>query len=337
MVKTGVIKRRRVDRGVLTFLFLFLGITVFNPAHLSAAEVVDRIVAIVNEDIITLLELDRSFQPYVHKIKERGYTLEKEQQMMSKAREEVLNQLVDQKLNDQEIRRYGVEVSAKEIDNIIERIMEANYYTHEELREALLSRGMKMAEYRRHLKEQILRSKLIDLEVKSKIVITQADIEAYYEAHKEQYTGKTRYHLGSILMQVPAGADTEAKQDIKAKMTRIWERIRRGESFDTLARAHSESPLADEGGDLGLFSLDQVSPQIRRALKNIEAGQCTQVLDTEQGFQIFLVQEIVKDPDRSLEAVSAEIQQTLFNEIVNEKYETWINELRSRSHIQIIQ
>ena len=149
---------------VYTFCFIFI-----NQA--KCAEVVDRIVAVVNDDIIILSELNQTLKPFAGRLKELGYSPEKERKMLFKVRSDILNQLIDQKLADQEIKRFNITVSEKEIDNAIERIKEASSYTDEELREELTVQGLGMEEYRESIKEQILRAKLINWEIKSKIVI----------------------------------------------------------------------------------------------------------------------------------------------------------------------
>ena len=103
----------------------------------AAAEVIDRIVAVVNEDIILLSELKERMAPFVQRIRSQGYDLEKERTMIFKVREEILNRLVDEKLTDQEIKRNDLQVDDTQIDNTIETIKKANSFTDEDLRRFL--------------------------------------------------------------------------------------------------------------------------------------------------------------------------------------------------------
>ena len=170
----------------IIFALLFCTFSFTLVARVESAEIVDRIVAVVNDDIITLFDLNRSFKPYADKIRERGYPLEKESKMLFKTREDILNQLIEQKITDQEIKRFKISISEKTIDQTIERIKEANYYTDEDLRAALAKDGLTMEEYRKQVKEQILRKRLVNLKVTSKIVITKEDIKSYYETHSDK-------------------------------------------------------------------------------------------------------------------------------------------------------
>jgi len=300
-------------------------------------EIVDRIVAVVNDDIITLFELNRAIKPYEDKIHALGYSEEKERRMLFKVREGVLNQLIDKKIEDQQIKRSNIKISEEQIDQTIERIKEKNFFSDEDLRLALAKDGLTMEAYRNKIKEEILRTRLISLEVKSKIVITEEDIAAYYEKHLDMYGGKQKYHLRNILIIIPTFADENEKFEIRAKIDEILNELNAGESFETMARDYSESSTAPEGGDLGLFELDSLSPQLQKTIKGMKSGEFTPVLETDQGYQIFFLQEILKTPGKSLEDVSPEIQRILFEENADKKYQEWIEGLRKQSAIKIIQ
>lgn len=316
------------------FLFLLAGI--FQGERIAGAVVVDRIVAVVNNDVITLRELDAVMDPYLKKIRTMDYPPEKEKETLYKLREDVLDQLVDSKLADQEIKRIKISVEEKEIDNVIERMKETRYFTDEELRAALAQQGLSMEEYRAKLKEQLLRARLVTQEVKSKIVITDEDVKAYYEAHPDLYGGEKRYHLRNIIMPVPSFASRAQKAEIMKRMQAVHERLKAGESFESLARSFSEASLAAEGGDLGFFKLDTLSPQLQDAVKNLNAGDYTRILETDQGLQIFYIQEIETTKRKSLKEVTPEIQEKLYNESVDRKYRSWLDELKKKSDIKII-
>jgi len=149
----------------------------------ARAEMVDRIVAVVNDDIVSLTELNEAMAPYIEKIKAENYSQEKEQAMLYKVREDMLNQLIDQCLTDQETRRAGISVSDKEVKDTLDRIRQSQMYSEEEMKAALEREGMTLEEYQKRMKEQILRTKLVNLEVKSKIIITEDDVKKYYDEH----------------------------------------------------------------------------------------------------------------------------------------------------------
>jgi peptidyl-prolyl cis-trans isomerase SurA len=323
----------------LSFNFLITLLMLFftaNATASAASELLDRIVAVVNEDIILLSELKERMAPYAQRIRKQGFDLEKERQMLFEVRKEMLDRLVDEKLTDQEIKRNGIQVDESEIDSTIERIKAANYFTDEDLRQFLEKEQKTMEQYRNQIKEQVLRTRLVNYEVKSKIVITEAEIQAYYDGHPEIYGGKLRYHLRNILMRVPEYATDDEKLAIQKQMQQIRSQIEAGESFADLARANSQSFAAKDGGDIGEFEKASLSPQIQAALEGLEPGQVTETLDTDQGFQLFYVEAVNRSEGKPLESVKEEIHQKLFSEVVDKKFLSWLEDLRNGSHIKII-
>jgi peptidyl-prolyl cis-trans isomerase SurA len=168
-------------------------------------------------------------------------------------------------------------------------------------------------------------------------VITKEDIKAYYEKHIKEYGGKEKYHLRNIIMKVPLFSDKKKKLEIKAKMDKILEKLKDGESFEALAAKYSESPAASDGGNLGKFEFDSLSAQLQEAIGKIKPGEFTPVLDTDLGYQIFFLEEIISAKGKTLEEVTPEIERKLLNESINEKYQAWIGDLRKQSVIKIIQ
>ena len=318
---------------------LLCGITALSlllPSSLMAAKVLDRIVAVVNEDIILLSELNQRMKPYIQKIQQQGYDADQERELTFKVREDMLNRLVDEKLTDQEIKRNDIQVDEAQLDAAIERIKTTNYFTDEDLQGYLKQENITMQEYRDQIKEQIMRSRLVNYQVKSKIVVTEKDILDYYDGHPELYGGKKRFHLKNILLRVPELATTDEKQAVRKRIEDIRQRIANGESFSDQARSESEGPAAANGGDIGDFEASSLSPQILDAIEGLSPGDTTAVLDTDLGFQLFYLDAVTRDEGKSLESVKDEIHERLYQEEVDKKFLSWLEELRGRSHIKVI-
>ena len=299
-------------------------------------EIVERIVAVVNDDIITYLEVQKELSPYEAQIKAVGYDPEKEQQMLYRVRSDVVEKLVDQKILDQEIKRYKITVSDQDIDNDIERIKESKLWTDEDFRKALEYEGMTIESYREKLKEQALRARLLNTVVRANIVITEEDIASYYASNIEKYQGELKYHLRNIIMRVLEDAGTEGKRSVLEKMENIKAALENGASFESLARQYSESVLAKNGGDLGILPYKDFSSQLKQALEGLSIGQHTGVLDTDQGFQIFYIENILTENEILLEEAYSEIESTLYKELSEKAFTDWLNTLRETSHIKII-
>ncbi len=311
-------------------------IIVWLAALPAAAEVVDRILAVINDDIILQSEFEAYVKPIEARIRQQGLPPQKEAQLIASMRSQVLEQMIDRKLTRQQIKKLNIVVGEKEVDRSIEMIKQANFYTDQELLQVLEEEGMTYQQYREEIKSQIERARLVAHEVRSKIVITDAEIRRYYNEHKELYAGKQRLHLRHILMEVPPGADESEKEAIRQQMQEIRRRLVLGEPFQELAREYSQSPVAGDGGDLGLINPDDLAPSIKDAIALLKEGEFTPVLETDQGYQIFLLEKRTTIDARPLEAVRDEIRRTLYNKVVDEKYKQWLKDLKARSHIRIL-
>lgn len=319
------------------FNLLIILCSLSSGAVIGYAEPVDRIVAIVNDDAITLSELNEALQPYVQQVRKADYPPEVERETLFKLRQDVLNKLVDHKLTDQETERLHVSVSDKEVDQRIEQIKSEHFLTEEDLRKTLEAEGYTLEEYRERIKEQLLRIKLVNIEVKSKIAVSEKEIQNYYEEHKEDYQGVQKYHLRTILIKVAPSAGADQKKAALEKIEAIVGELKSGAAFDELARQYSQNGTAAAGGDLGLFTLDELSDELQETVPQMTEGQISPVLETPKGYQVLMLQEIKQIPGKTLKEARREIQERLYRELVEEKYKAWLNKLRDRSYVKIIQ
>jgi len=328
-------KRQSIRTRFFSLLIILCSLAL--GAAADSAELVDRIVAIVNDDVITLSELNEAYRPLAQQIREANYPPEVEREMIFKLRQEILNKLIDQKLTDQETERLQVSVDDKEVDQRIERIKGEHFLTEEDIKRTLATQGYTLEEYRERIKEQLLRVKLINIEVKSKIAVSGKEIQDYYEEHKEEYKGGRKYHLRTILIKVSPLAGADQKRVALEKIKLIVKELKSGAAFDVLAKKYSQDGTVAAGGDLGLFTLDELSPEFQETVLWMGEGEMSPVLETPKGYQILMLQEIKKIPGKTLEEARTEIQERLYQESVGERYDTWLKRLRERSYIKIIQ
>ena len=328
---------------IATFLSLYflwgiafsIGISPFN-GQAAEAVVVDRIVAVVNDDLITLFDLNKNFRPYEANIKALGYAPERERETLFKLRTDLLNQLIERTLSDQVVKKNNIEVSEQEIDSALERLKDARSLTDDDLRAGLARQGITLEEYRKNLKQQLLRNKLVNREIKSKIVITENDINGYYDTHREKFAGELKYHIWNIFIRTPKFGDDSTKRRALEKMEAVLTQLTQGRSFESFAVDDSNSPMAPKGADLGQFKLEELSTELQEAVRGMKAGDFSPILKTDMGYQIIFVQKIVEAESKSLATVKTEIHEILYNEAVDNRFKKWLEDLRKRSHIKII-
>jgi len=300
------------------------------------AEVVDRIVAIVNDDIIVLSELNEKLKPYTDRIEKMGYPPEKEKKMMYKVRDDIINTMVDQKLTDQEVRKFGIIIDDQEVLNAIERVKQKNALTEEQMLADLTRQGMTLESLKKRIREQMLRARLVNVAVRSKIVITREDAQDYFDSHPEEFRGEKKIHLWNIMTTMPQFAFESEIRAGRDQMEKVLARLGAGEAFNEVAReiAAGQGPLV--ANDIGMFRYGVLSPELQTAVGELKEGEYTGLLETDNGFQIFYVHKIEAGAGKQFDDVVADIQQKMFNELVDKRFEKWLDDLRENSHIQII-
>ena len=306
------------------------------PTAVGFAEVVDRIVAIVNDEVISLYELNQAMQPYIEQVRNSQYPQDVERQLTFEVRGKILNEMINEKLADQELKRQNISVSDKEVDSAIERIKESRAVTDEDLRKALATQGMTYEEYRQQTKQQILRARLVNREVRSKIVITDQDIKAYYDQHAEEYAHEKKYHLRNFYVRLSSYATDADRREALRKMETVQMELKAGKPIDELTKSPFYIDALIESDDMGLFKLDDLSPQLKETIRNMKPGDSTPIIEAPFGYQILLVEEVVDTAGKTQAQAAAEIEDKLFNQIVDQKYQSWLQNLRDRAHIKII-
>lgn len=318
----------------LLILCLFLPWLAGAAASVAAAELVDRIVAHVNDEIITLSELTERTRAFVAARHQNPFVREQDQSL-EEIRREILDNMINELLADQEIARLGISVSKGEVDEVIARIKEENHLDQEALEAQLRKEGKSLEDLRQRIREDLERTRLINREVRKKVVITDEQVEAYYRSHQEEFQGQVRWRLQDIFLPFADGATLEGRVRVYTQAERILERLGEGADFASMARRYSQGPGAEEGGDLGFFTEGELDPVLARAVKNLEVGEVSPVITTEPGVHIIRLMEVNRTPSRPLEEVRESIRRLLLQKEVNSRYEEWIKDLRERSYVKI--
>ena len=343
-IATGMIcsgkSERHATSGWTHWALMFFFVTVVGiiatADPLYGGKVVDRVMAIVNDEIISLYELDQRVRPYANKIKNTTSSPTEQNELLRKVREENLNLLIDEKLADQEIRRLQIRVADTEVDREIERFKSDNQLTDEEFQKVLATQGSSLEEFRREIKNQILRARLVNWEIRSKIVITHEEIEAYYNSHPEEFGSENKYFLKNILMIAPAIQSQDEDAEVINRLNRIHQKLMDGEPFDAMAREYSQAPNAVDGGSLGLISKNALAPQIQEALAPLKPGEFTDIIKTDQGYQIFYLEDFETHSADHFDKVKDKIEDKLYKQVINQQYEKGLQDLRTRAHIKLI-
>jgi peptidyl-prolyl cis-trans isomerase SurA len=215
-------------------------------------------------------------------------------------------------------------VSDGEVNNAIENIMQSKMLSREEFEAALGREGLAFDEYKETIRKQILHTKIINNAVKSKVIITDSEIKKQYELDAAQNTGKKKYQLRNILM------------DNEEQLAAVKKLLDENKNFADLAKQYSMAPNASDGGELGLFDINNFSQILKENISKLEKGEYTDVISTPQGFQVFYVDDIVSGGGKTYEQARDEIHKTLYEKAADAKFQSWLESLKKKAHIKIM-
>lgn len=311
------------------------------PLYLCA-EVVDKVVAVVNDEVITLSELEEETSSVFRSITENNPGVPAVN-ALEQAREVALNGMIERRLIQQKAKKDNITVTAEDVEAAYENIRKGMSLTPADFRQKLEKSGLTDASYRTKLKSQILQSRLLSFDVRSKIVVTEEMILDYYDEHYTSRVDKGSYYLLQIGCSWNKSDDAEElaaeKQATRERTERILDLANKGQDFRNLAEKFSELPSAVDGGDIGVFTLDEMAPAMREAIESLEPGEISKIIETPAGYQFFKLlsgEENELVVTAALETVKEEIREKIFEEKLKTAYAEWVRKLKEDAYIQIL-
>src|SRR3989338_6493562 len=210
---------------------------IFAAPHYASPLVVDKIVGVVNGEVITQREVMQSLFPLYEEYK-KEYTGKKLEEKMVEAEDMVLNQLIEDKLVLSEAKKEGIKADDSEVEARIRGIIKNRFESEEKFREVLAIQNISFSNMKDALKNDIIKSKIVRQKVGGRIVITPSEVRQYYDEHINEFVEPERAEVLNILVRKKDQKDEKAKELIK----KIKALLDRGEDFEAVAREYSEGP-----------------------------------------------------------------------------------------------
>jgi len=287
---------------------------------LSAAQVEDRIIAIVNTDLIMLSEMKRELAPEREQIQKeyRGDALARR---LKTAEYMALTSMIERKLQLQEAKARGVEVPDQEVRQAVQQ-MKQQGETIDETSPANL----------KSVREQLTLLKVVDREVRSGVMVADSDMKRYFQEHRDRFALPEEYTLSQIHIR-PQSIDDTA--DARGRVGEVMALLKQGESFEDLALRFSDGPNASRGGRLGLVRQGELLPGIERAITNLVPGGISEMIETSEGFHIVRLEDKKPKQFRPYEEVRTEIQGLVFRQKSEDVFQSWLANLKNKAYIEI--
>ena len=293
-------------------------------AGTGVAEVVDRIVAVVNNDIITLSELQN-----MSKSIEAQSGVKPTGQDEKKIQREMLEALIDRKLAKAEAQRRGIVLADKEVDEAMARFKQRNNIPDDAtFIKGLSQAGLSLKEFRQQIADQMIQERLLVVVVGAKVSISDAEVRRLYDQKFKK--GGDQVHLVTLRMPYPVGATHEQKEATKEKAEAILHAVKRGESF---AEAAGKQSLTLS--DVGFVSHNDLDPRLAEFLDQLKPKEVAPVA-TQEGIQLIQVKGRRGGEARPFEEVAPEIRRILQQQEMEKYFTEWARTLREKAHIKIM-
>ena len=295
----------------------------------ASAEVVSRVAAVVNKDIITTLELDQKLRAQLAKLEKQPSPVQ-----LGALRQELLSRMIEEKLVQQRIKELNLTVSEEEIETAILDVQKKNNLTREELKDAVALQGLEFEAYRDNLKQQILRFKLISEEVRSQIDVPEREIRNYYEAHAEDYRLPPEVRLSAITFPVSEKASEQERSKVKEMVAEALQRVRNGEEMNDVVASYNETYGAT-GSQMGSFEYDELVPGFRSAIEGLEDGDYSEPVQVGEAIHLLRVDEREAGGLRDFDAVKFDIYQMILDQKTDARIKEWTKALKANAFIDI--
>ncbi len=308
---------------IFLFALLFLCTTTVNAATLI------KTVAMVNNDAVTSYQLDKKMATAMA-LETNRHQLSQEDH--SALRTKVLNGMIEDLLVEQRIQELGLSVSDQDLESAIEDVQRQNKLTSEQLKTALQAQGTSYAVYRKDLRKEILRYKLIAREVRSKVEVTKAEIRAYFNAHEADYMTEPTLRLGRISYPLPDDADMKTKERLTQQAQIARQQLLEGKAFtEVLASLGGDA----EGGDMGTMVEKEMNPELRLMIEGLTVGQVNEPSEALGSIHIFQVLERTPANAELDEETSLAIENILATQNSEKRFSEWKKELRKDAIVDI--
>ena len=291
-----------------------------DPSAYAVTQLNDWIVAVVNSDLIMQSDVARELAPEQERIRQQ-YHGEELGQRLKMAEYMALTKMIERRLQLQEAAAKSVEVSDQEVKQAIQQMKQQGEKVDE-------NDPLSM----RNVRDQLTLLKVVDREVRSGVMVGDAEMKRYYKEHQARFALPEEYTLSQILIQ-PRSADGTAEALEKARI--VMAELKRGEKFEDAALRYSDGLNASRGGRLGLVRQGELLPAIERAIAPLVSGGISEIIETSEGYHIVRVDERTPKQFRPFDEVKFEIQALVFQQKSEDVFQSWLVDLKNKAYIDI--
>jgi parvulin-like peptidyl-prolyl isomerase len=298
---------------------------------LAAGQVVEEIVAVVNDDVITLSQYKEQYDSTIQQMRAafQGEEYEKQLAMLKK---EMLNMMITDLLLMQQAKEKNLNVG-EQLKAAVENIKkENNIASDDDMKRALRQQGMDYDQWLRQLEDNMLKQGVIYSEVDRSIVLDDSEIVGYYKLHPQEFTEPEEYKIRAVYLSTEGKAPAvleEMKKEIEGK-------VKAGEPFNVLAKEYSDGPAKESEGDLGTFKKGELDKALELAVSKLKTGETSGWVETKNGWYLLKLEEKKDSRLMTFEEVKKNVEERLYTQKKDKKLEEYLKGLREKSYVKIL-
>ncbi|MDH7500571.1 MAG: peptidylprolyl isomerase, partial [candidate division NC10 bacterium] len=248
---------------------------------------------------------------------------------------QILEGLIDRRLQLQEARKQGISVSPGEVDAYLEDLKKSNQIESEEaFRKALAIEGLTLEKLRRDVEEHLIFLRIVGKEVRSKVIVSEPEVRKAYEEEIDKFVEPTQVRLRYLLIPLAAEASREEAEEAKKRAEAALLRLKQGQDFSQIVKEYSLGPMAEAGGDIGYVKRGELHPEVERVAFSLRAGQHSEVIPLPSGFVIIKVEER-RTPIQPYAQVADQLRDKIYEKKVAQKYKEWAQDLRQKAFVEM--
>ena len=323
----------------LLFLIILFGAVSLQTMPVFAEgeqrQLLDQVVAIVNDDPITQSELDVTMRPIYDDYRSQ-YSGQALMEALTEARRKLLNQMIEDKLVYQEAKNQKIDPDIDEVDKQIEDL-KSKFKSKTDLQDTLAKEGMSLSAMRERLEHQSVIQHLHEMEVRAKVVVSPLEVEKFYEDHTEDFSSDESIRVRSITIKKNEEAREKGLTDetAKAKIENLRKRALAGQDFQSLSTEFSEDTSAKNGGLTDWIKRGDMIAEIDQVIFSLKPGQMSDVIETPMGYHLFRVEEKKNKQKKSFNEAREIIYQKIFREKSMKRFQEWMQELKRNAYVSI--
>ncbi len=320
----------------LPILTLLLLIGTIPAAKAAERQLLDQVIAVVNDEAITQSELDVYLRPYYEQIKKDMPREEQFAQAVNEARKKLLDQMIEDHLVFQEAKTQKIEIDETEIDDQL-TTFKKRFKDDKEFEDALTKDGLTVKDLRDKIRRQEMIRRLQDMEIRSKVVVSPREVEEYYENNAGEFSQREQLRVRTLTLKKSDEAREKGMMDeaAKNKIEILRGKLLKGESFETIAQLNSEDAQASKGGLGDWIERGTMISEIDDVIFGLKKGEMSDIIETPMGYHIFLVEDKRAGYKRTFEEVREDIFNRIFRKKTEDRFKEWLQQLRRTAYISI--